>query len=183
MPNLLVNSSSTSTIYTLLAIVLCLPFCVLFLAFYEYAGHRWPLHESLPFTRRLNFATDHRVHHRLYALRFEGDEVPAWYDALYVRALFAALWSSLLMMPVFLWLSGTLAVEFVVVAIAHGVFWQWIHAQMHKPGGSWIISTRYFRFVRDFHAIHHRIPRTNYGFALAPLFDWVFGTYARNAKQ
>lgn len=156
-----------------------LPVCLLFLALYEYAGHRWLLHGLLRLTRRLGFASDHRVHHKLYAVRFEGVEVPAWYDALYLRGLFAAGWSSLLMMPVYLWLSTPLALEFVVTAIIHGVFWQWIHVQMHQPSCAWLISTRYFRFVRDFHAVHHRMARTNYGFAFAPLFDWVFGTYAQ----
>jgi sterol desaturase/sphingolipid hydroxylase (fatty acid hydroxylase superfamily) len=167
----------------LTSMLLWLPGCVLFLAFYEYAGHRWPLHEALRFTRRLDLASDHRLHHKLYALHFEGAEIPAWYDALHVRGLFAALWSSVLMTPVFLWLSAPLAVVFVITAIVHGVFWQWIHVQMHQPSCAWMISTRYFRFVRDFHAVHHHMARTNYGFALPPLFDWVFGTYCRQISR
>lgn len=165
------------SVYTLALMLLWLPFCVLFLAFYEYAGHRWPLHQSLWITRHLNFALDHREHHRLYIHHFEGNEVPAWYDALYLRGLFAAVWSSLLMLPIYLWLSAPLAAEFVVMAVIHGVFWQWIHFQMHQPSCKRLTSTRYFRFVRDFHEVHHLMAWTNYGFAFAPLFDWVFSTY------
>jgi sterol desaturase/sphingolipid hydroxylase (fatty acid hydroxylase superfamily) len=52
---------------------------------------------------------------------------------------------------------------------------------MHQPGCRWLTGTRYYRFVRDFHAVHHSSARTNFGFALPPLFDWAFGTCARRA--
>ncbi|HUL41858.1 MAG TPA: sterol desaturase family protein [Burkholderiales bacterium] len=164
----------------LLLMLLWLPACLLFLAFYEYVGHRWPLHELDRHTRRLEFVSDHKVHHRLYARRFQGDEVPAWYDALHVRGLIALLWSGLLMMPVYAWWSRPLAVTFVLSAVAHGIFWQWIHVQMHQPSCAWFTATRYYRFVRDFHAAHHRQARSNYGFVFPPFFDRLFGTEARN---
>ena len=158
--------------------LLWLPGCLLILALYEYAGHRWPLHQ-LRRTRGVELAADHRVHHRLYAVHFESDEVPAWYDALWVRGLIAATWSASRMTPVFLWLSKPLAVVFALAAIVHGVFWQWVHVQMHQPSCAWLIRTRYYRFVRDFHAVHHRQPQVNFGFVLPSLCDWAFGTYRR----
>ena len=49
--------------------------------------------------------------------------MPAWYDDLRVRGLFAATWSIPLMTPVIVWLSRPLAVTFVLTAIVHGVVW------------------------------------------------------------
>ena len=163
----------------LLSMLLWLPGCLLFLAIYEYAGHRWPLH-PVRVTRGVELAVDHRVHHRLSAVHFRGDEVPARYDALWVRGLFAATWSIPLATAVFCWLSQPLALTFLLTAIAYGVLWQWVHVQMHQPSCAWFVGTRYYRFVRDFHAVHHRSAQVNFAFVLPPLCDWVCGTYRRH---
>jgi hypothetical protein len=154
-----------------------LPACLFIVAAAEYAGHRWPLHHSW-YASRLGLGRDHLAHHKLFARQFEwAHEVPNWYDAYAIRFAFGLLWALPISLPVWAWVSESLAVAFVLTAATHALVWQWLHNQMHRPTAGWIVRTRYFRFIREFHAVHHQKPRTNFGFLFAPFFDWLCGTY------
>jgi sterol desaturase/sphingolipid hydroxylase (fatty acid hydroxylase superfamily) len=157
------------------------PACLLALAAFEYAGHRWPLHHRF-FVRRLGLGRDHAEHHGRFARDFEyAPESPAWYDRYAVRLAFGLLWPLPAAVPLALWGPAPLALCLTASAGAHAVLWQWLHNQMHRPSCRRLSATRYFRFARDFHRAHHDNPRTNFGFVFAPLFDSLFRT--RNPSE
>lgn len=156
--------------YVLLSVVL--------LALYEYLGHRFILHNSW-LVKNLGLSTDHHTHHKYFANHFEGEEKIVWYDAIWVRTLFGLFWSSLLMIPIFIWMSSTFAITFIIMAAIHAGFWQYCHNQMHRPTWKWFNDSRWFKFIRDFHYIHHMKPRHNFAFLFAPVCDWFFVTYRR----
>jgi len=151
---------------------------LLFLALYEYWGHRVFLHHPW-FVRQLSLSQDHIEHHKRFTIMFLGEEPWAWYDAVWIRGLFGLVWSSILMVPVAIWLYWPSALMFVVLATSHGAFWQLIHNRMHDPKREWWRDRRWFMTLCKFHSIHHRKLWFNYGFVFAPWMDKLFGTYRR----
>mgnify|MGYP000552978113 CR=1 FL=1 len=141
----------------------------------EYFGHRSVLHEG-----RLSLGKDHITHHKYFARDFlAGGEEVAFYDQYWVRFAFGLVWPLPVALPLLFLIGWVPAAVLVATAGLHAVLWQRLHNEMHRPKTGWLQRTAYFRFIRDFHLVHHLKSRTNYAFVFAPLWDRVFGTYRR----
>jgi sterol desaturase/sphingolipid hydroxylase (fatty acid hydroxylase superfamily) len=152
---------------------------IVFVSLLEYFGHRTILHEG-----RLALGRDHLTHHKYFARDFyAADETAAFYDRYWVRFVFGTIWVLPLSLPLLIWVGAAAAAVVTLVGGAHALLWQWIHNEMHRPQTAWLQSTRYFRFVRDFHLGHHEKSRTNFAFVFAPVWDRVFGTYRPLARD
>lgn len=157
-----------------MGILISIVLSIVALALVEYAGHRWLLHR-----KSSGFGRDHIQHHKIFSLRFtDAPEEPAWYDPVWIRGLFALVWSSVAMAPVAVWISLPAALVFVGLSTTHGAVWQFIHNEMHRPTWGWLQRRAFFQFIREHHALHHHYPRTNYSFLFAPFCDRLFGTVA-----
>ena len=62
-------------------------------------------------------------------------------------------------------------------ALAHSRLWSEVHAEMHRPQGTWFCNTWIFSYLKRWHYLHHRHPGKNFN-ALLPMWDWVLGTVA-----
>lgn len=153
-------------------LVLTLLVVLAFVGLIEYAGHRWLLHE-----KHISFGRDHLQHHKTFShMRYEGLETPAGYDAIWIRCLFALAWSSLLSIPFVYYGMWTQAIILTVVTTTHGTVWAIVHNEMHRPTNYWIFRNRWFWYMKEFHRVHHKYPRSNYGFLFSPIYDFLFRT-------
>ena len=129
----------------------------------EYVIHRWMGHDRR--FRRTPFGIEHVRHHA------EGNYfAPTWKKVL-AAAIVAIATAG----------AGSLVVDVEVAALFTAglvvcyASYEWLHRREHTHPG----VGAYGRFVRRHHFHHHFVDsRTNHG-VTTPLWDFVFGTYAR----
>lgn len=130
-------------------------FGVLFFTLVEYVVHAHIFHGPFP-----AFVKAHVQHHK-HPLRY--DAMPFFFAQIIISPVYivAILLFSFELASVFT--SGIL-IGYIIYGLAH-------HA-MHrvKP------KNRYFKYMIDFHDIHHANPKMNHGVTV-PIWDMIFGTY------
>ena len=167
---------------------------VFFGSFFEYAIHRFIMHD--PRLRNAvsqdkesesgiyhNHAT---LHHGVFYKRFDLENDPVgkelniaftWDDT--ARVL-------LLLIPALIAIayviSPAVAAAFVFVAIAHNRTWNMLHSEMHIPTYAWWTKTSVYRFLARHHYMHHQKTGSNFNVVL-PLADFVFATTATPSKE
>jgi sterol desaturase/sphingolipid hydroxylase (fatty acid hydroxylase superfamily) len=132
--------------------------------FAEYTLHRWAGHHKR-LVRISGFGREHTRHHA------EGGYfAPAW-----KKALFAGGMSAVLFVPAALVVGASVAGAFVAGFVGAWLAYEWLHWRLHVSAG----VGAYGRFVRKHHFFHHfHDPSRNHG-VTTPIWDLVFGTYAR----
>lgn len=129
----------------------------------EYIIHRWLGHDRR-FTRKNGFGREHVVHHAT------GGFSRAWKKVVFF-ALAAAILASLTV-PL---MGPATGLAFTSVVLAAYLVYEAIHRLMHISGG----IGPYARMLRRHHFHHHfHDPKRNFGVS-SPLWDIVFGTWAR----
>ncbi len=129
----------------------------------EYVIHRWMGHDGR--FRRTPFGIEHVRHHA------EGN----YFAATWKKVIAAAIVGAVLVAAGSVVASVAVAVAFTCgLLVCYGGY-EWLHRRDHTHPG----STSYGRFLRRHHFHHHFVDtRTNHG-VTSPLWDFVFGTYAR----
>jgi len=131
--------------------------------FLEYVLHRFLGHDGR--TQPNFFSREHTRHHG------EGDYfAPAWKKGV------AALAATAVIAPAAILLAGAAAGSaYTAGLIGMYLAYEWLHLRAHiHPGVG-----RYGRFLRRHHFSHHFTdPKRNHG-VTTPIWDLVFGTYAR----
>jgi hypothetical protein len=86
---------------------------------------------------------------------------------------------SIVLVPCSLLASMDILTSFVlfVTAILHGVIWSRVHHEMHNPSNAFFSKLLAYRFLKEWHYLHHRHPGTNFN-ALCPMWDWIFRSVA-----
>ncbi len=132
-------------------------FGVIFFSFIEYAAHAWLFHKK-HFLKI--FIEGHANHHQN---PFSYDAMPFLWSA-FIAILFS--WMLNFVMP----LSDAFA---IVGGLALGYFnYGLLHHVMHRKE----FSNPYFKYLQEFHFVHHKKPKMNHG-VTTDIFDRVFGTY------
>jgi sterol desaturase/sphingolipid hydroxylase (fatty acid hydroxylase superfamily) len=130
---------------------------VIFFTFLEYAVHAWLFHKNHPLKI---FIEGHAHHHQN---PFSYDAMPFFMSAL-IASLFA--WLFHFFMP----LSDAYA---IVGGMTLGYFnYGIMHHIMHRRE----FSSKYWRYMQEFHFVHHKKPLLNHGIT-TDIWDRVFGTY------
>jgi hypothetical protein len=150
---------------------------VVFIAFLEYAAHRWILHR-----RFIVVGVAHLLHHKVFTKNFVGPEPLSAFDISIIRMALLSIAYTFLLVPV-CFVSPLLYFWIVVAGSVHAYTWNEVHNEMHRPTGTWWGKTRYFKRIRYFHFVHHHYPRVNYGFLFAPVFDILFRTYRASSSR
>ena len=172
-------------LYVLLAILAGLTVAVVQASFFEWAFHRYWLHR--PWQPKGCFTSHTLVHHQLCkfedtfhvedeeqheALSFE------WWGGPTLVLINIVPWA---LLSVGLSLAG-IALPFLAFVISFGVGmsayyvgYEGLHYLMHKPSIGFIERSRYFRFIKRHHRIHHVHMDRNLN-VLLPLADLVIGT-------
>ncbi len=129
----------------------------IFFTFLEYAVHAWLFHLNHPFKV---FIEGHAHHH----------QNPFSYDAL---PFFFSFIISLVLVMIFSLFISTSSALAIVGGITLGYFnYGVMHHLMHRVE----FKSNYWRYMQEFHFIHHKKPLMNNGIT-TDIWDRVFGTY------
>ena len=129
----------------------------IFFTFLEYAVHAWLFHKEHPLKV---FIEGHAHHHQN---PFSYDAMPFFMSAV-IASFFA--WLFHFFMPT----SDALA---IVGGMALGYFnYGIMHHIMHRRE----FASNYWRYMQEFHFVHHKKPLLNHGIT-TDIWDRVFGTY------
>ena len=130
---------------------------VMFFTFIEYAVHAWGFHKNHPLKI---FIEGHAHHHQN---PFSYDAMPFFMSAVIV-SLFAYLLHFIMPNSDAFAISGGMALGYFNYGIMHHI--------MHRRE----FSSPYWRYMQEFHFVHHKKPLLNHGIT-TDIWDRVFGTY------
>jgi len=136
---------------------------VLFFTFLEYAVHAWLFHENHPLKV---FIEGHAHHHQN---PFSYDAMPFFMSAV-IAAVFAWLLHFIMPLPDALALVGGMALGYFNYGIMHHI--------MHRRE----FKSKYWRYMQEFHFVHHKKPKLNHGIT-TDIWDRVFGTYYQWSEE
>jgi hypothetical protein len=120
---------------------------------------------------------DHIEHHAQCYDTFNHEDKPCGLRNLtisFISELVAVILPALVFLP-----FDPLTSAFLVAgAILHGVLWNAVHTEMHRPQKTWFSNTWIFRCWNRFHFLHHRHMGTNFNVLFLGA-DWILGTLAK----
>ncbi|RLA62928.1 MAG: hypothetical protein DRQ88_08605 [Epsilonproteobacteria bacterium] len=150
--------------------------------------HRYPLHRPMPF-----FGFSYKIHTKWHH-RFFTDEKLVFDLTRDFFIVFFPTWIVLgfvfLVLPgIYLLLSPIFSANYVFLTMAMGSFYflsyEVVHFASHLPEDHFLIKIRFFKFMRDYHKIHHnpKLMRDCNFNIVFPFFDIIFNTYLSPRKQ
>lgn len=162
-------------------IVLTLVFGYVIFSYLEYAGHRWLLHKMRMANRlnsqwlrticinhmKLHHGSDFEHEHK----QRDDDPVQLAITGIVVMALPTA---------VLHYFLPECAYALMGFGVVYALLAHVVHQEFHRQTGAFYSNTAYFRYLKHCHRLHHEQPGTNFNVIL-PLFDWVFGTQAKQS--
>ncbi len=149
---------------------------------FEYATHRWLMHRPriarLLRSKYLFQTFDaHIKHHGPCYAQFNHEEDPCG-----LLNLAISIGSELLAVAVpatiAFFIDPITSVMLVAAALSHGILWNAVHKEMHRPQHTWFADSKIFRYLARHHFLHHRHMNTNFN-TLFLGFDLVLGTQAK----
>ena len=72
--------------------------------------------------------------------------------------------------------AATFVMSFAVTFALYYLAYEGLHLLMHKPQLPWLENLRFFRFIKEYHRIHHVQMGKNLNVVL-PIADVLFGTF------
>ena len=136
---------------------------VLFFTFLEYAVHAWLFHKDHPLKV---FIEGHAHHHQN---PFSYDAMPFFMSAL-IAAIFVWIFHFIMPLPDAMALVGGMALGYFNYGIMHHI--------MHRRE----FKSKYWRYMQEFHFVHHKKPLLNHGIT-TDIWDRVFGTYYQWSEE
>ncbi|WP_456479006.1 sterol desaturase family protein [Nautilia sp.] len=130
---------------------------VIFFTFLEYAVHAWLFHKNHPLKV---FIEGHAHHHQN---PFSYDAMPFFMSAV-IASFFAWLFHFFMPSSDAFAIVGGMALGYFNYGIMHHI--------MHRRE----FSSNYWRYMQEFHFVHHKKPLLNHGIT-TDIWDRVFGTY------
>ncbi len=155
------------------------------LSLMEYLLHRFVMHGVLsdlvykvaPFIKTLH--EDHLKHHQTYSTYFNKPTIEEYKDLNLKLGLQHSAMGTVCLLPYFivtLLLVGALpTIIFCLFALMHNLAWNFIHAEMHDPRNRQWSHSRPFKFLAEYHYLHHHHPSQRFNI-VCPLFDWLVGS-------
>jgi len=130
---------------------------VLFFTFIEYAVHAWLFHKN----HSLKIFIEGHAHHHQNPFSF--DAMPFFMSAV-ITSIFAWLFHFIMPLSDALAITGGMALGYFNYGIMHHI--------MHRTE----FESKYWRYMQEFHFVHHKKPMLNHGMT-TDIWDRVFGTY------
>jgi hypothetical protein len=138
---------------------------------FEYAYHRWLLHQP-----RSSFGKGHLEHHMNVGTPEEAEHVSLGRHPHHIALLFAS--NGMVVIAMDLLLHGRLTPGIFLGWTVYLIAAEEIHWRIHMDG--WLPPG--LRFARAYHMSHHDIPNTRYNVFL-PLFDFLLGNLSAPAVR
>ena len=136
---------------------------VIFFTFLEYAVHAWLFHENHPLRV---FIEGHAHHHQN---PFSYDAMPFFMSAV-IATIFAYLLHFIMPTADALAIVGGMALGYFNYGIMHHI--------MHRRE----FKSKYWRYMQEFHFVHHKKPKLNHGIT-TDIWDRIFGTYYQWSEE
>ncbi len=136
---------------------------VIFFTFLEYAVHAWLFHKDHPLKV---FIEGHAHHHQN---PFSYDAMPFFMSAV-IAAFFVWLFHFIMPFADALALVGGMTLGYFNYGIMHHI--------MHR----YEFKGNYWRYMQEFHFVHHKKPLLNHGIT-TDIWDRVFGTYYQWSEE
>lgn len=153
---------------------------IIFVSFLEWFIHRYFMHK--PYFLRQVYVNHAKLHHREYfeKFNFEPDEAGRQLNIkldigealLYGSPIFVLLY---LLNPIFCF-------SLMGVLIFHHLLWNIIHDEMHNPKYNWRRKIPGFKFLEEYHWLHHRYTGKNYN-VVFPFWDYLLGTHIKASER
>lgn len=150
-------------------------------SFIEWAAHRYVMHR--PF-KLIPYGYAHTTSHHAkfdgfdrYTLDGPGDDrrdniVFTWREYVLFPVVCLAVYT-----PVEMLMGKPIMVGVLLATFSGLQLFNSMHLRFHAPSErSWLQGTRFFRFLREHHRLHHEDMTKNFNVYFFPIADWVFGT-------
>jgi len=122
-------------------------------------------------------------HHGHYSKIFSDEPVPEGEDEEIRLTVHKAPMKSIPAAALIALFSWQGAMIFVAVITFHHWAWNKIHLEMHKPEKRGFSNWPIYKFLAEYHWLHHRYPNKNFN-VVFPFADYVLGTCAKpNAED
>ncbi|MEO1958426.1 MAG: sterol desaturase family protein [Nautiliaceae bacterium] len=135
----------------------------IFFTFLEYAVHAWLFHENHPLKV---FIEGHAHHHQN---PFSYDAMPFFMSAV-IATFFAWILHFIMPLPDALAIVGGMTLGYFNYGIMHHI--------MHRRE----FKSKYWRYMQEFHFVHHKKPKLNHGIT-TDIWDRIFGTYYQWSEE
>ena len=163
----------------ILSFLLGLLAMIIYGSFLEWFVHRYGMHTD----KISKWAFDrHAIQHHSTRRSGKSFYIPpedhATYDITESSAV-PLLWLAHLPVYYLIWvyINPPAAVGFAVGAALYVLAYELLHFYIHAPKNHWFQRTRLFRFVCEYHRLHHHKARRNYNIVF-PLADRLLGTFS-----
>lgn len=155
-------------------------------SFIEWVAHRYVMHRLFPL---LPYGYEHTTsHHARFGSDLSYVVIPGEPDEDERKTHILFTWKEYTLFPLLCIavygpveylsgkpiLAGVLAATFVGLQMFNSLHWRY-----HVPSDSWFQETRFFKFLREHHRLHHENMSRNFNVHFLPIADFCLGTLRR----
>ncbi len=164
-----------------------LAFSCILMSFIEHQVHARLMHRRNFFSERSAkyktvFEAHAIKHHGHYSKIFSDEPVPEGEDEEIRLTVQKAPIKSIPAAALIALVSWQGAAIFVAVITFHHWAWNKIHLEMHKPEDRGFSKWPIYKFLWDYHWLHHKYPNKNFN-VVFPFADYVLGTSAKATDE
>ncbi len=153
-------------------------FSAVLMSFIEHFVHSKLMHRMSIAAFKRTFEAHALVHHKHYTKIFCDEPVAPGEDKEIRLTVRKAPIKALPIAAVIALFSWQGAVIFIATVVFHHWAWNKIHLEMHKPEQRGFSNWRIYKFLQQYHWLHHRYQDKNFN-VVFPFADYVLGTSVR----
>jgi hypothetical protein len=160
---------------------LIIPFTFLYTNFFEYLGHRYPMHHRYNALKAV-FKRHTMQHHHFFTDENMNCDTAQDFKIILFPPVLLIFFSVAFVIPVsvfiYYFFSLNSALFFVITTLAYYLNYEWLHLAYHLPETHFVYKIPGLKTLRRLHHQHHRITEMDkYNFNITyPVFDLIFGT-------
>ena len=164
--------------------LLVVPLTFLYTNFFEYVGHRYPMHHRYQALKAV-FKRHTMQHHHFFTNEQMNCDTVNDFKIILFPPVLLIFFSVFFVLPVFgliyYLFSMNVALLYVATTLLYYLNYEWLHLAYHLPETSWVYKVPGLKLLRRLHHNHHNLKEMDkYNFNISyPVFDLVFGTLKR----
>ncbi len=164
--------------------LLVVPLTFLYTNFFEYIGHRYPMHHRYQALKAV-FKRHTMQHHHFFTNEQMNCDTVNDFKIILFPPVLLIFFSVFFVLPVFgliyYLFSMNAALLYVATTLLYYLNYEWLHLAYHLPETSWVYKIPGLKLLRRLHHNHHNLKEMDkYNFNISyPVFDLVFGTLKR----
>ena len=152
------------------------------MSFVEYSIHRWLMHKPSFGILKTTYFNHTYLHHGKYFKVFNHENDLVGKNLNIKLDIWVGVVIALPISIVLFFVSQIASITLLLVVIFHHYVWGVIHNEMHNPNPHWFRKYKLFKFLEQYHYLHHRHLNKNFN-VVFPLWDYILGTHAKPTKQ